>query len=81
MLEGGPRRDKGFDVHLRPEARLQVESEGLGKQGDVEFFRSGAQKRRGNSKVAQSPEFDDEQFGFQWRGLFQVPLTTRSLYR
>jgi len=65
VFEGGPRRDKGFHAHARPEARLQINGEGLGEKRDVEFFDSGAEERCGDDEVAQSPQFNDEQFGFQ----------------
>lgn len=65
VFESGPWRDKSLDAHVRPEARLQVSRERLGEQRDVEFFSGGAQERRGDDEVAESPQFDDEQFGFQ----------------
>ena len=64
-LKGGPRCDKGHDAHIRPEAALQVEGVGFGEEGDIEALRGGAQQGGGDDQVAQAPQFDDEQFGFQ----------------
>ena len=65
ILERRPRRDERHHPHLRPETALQIESVGLGEQGDVETFRRGAQQGRGDDQVAQAPQFHDEQFRFQ----------------
>ncbi len=65
IFEGGPGRDEGDDAHAGPEAALQFQRVRLGEQSHVEPLRRGAQERRGNGEVAQPPQFNDEQFGFQ----------------
>ena len=64
IFEGGPWRDESHNANARPKTALQIEGVGFGQERDLEFFGGGAQERRGDNQIAQSPEFHDEQFGF-----------------
>ena len=61
--EGGPRRGEGNDGQVRPQTGSQLHRVGLGQQGDVIFLRGGAEQGRGDDKIAQPPEFQDQQPG------------------
>ena len=63
-MERRPRGGEGNGVHFRPEARTQFLGEGFGQQGDGEFFRCGPEKGRGDDQIAETPKFENEQFGF-----------------
>ena len=64
VLEGRPRGDEGFHLHLGPEAESEVTGKWFGQQGDRKFLRRRPQEGRGDGEVTQTPEFDDQQFGF-----------------
>ena len=64
-FKSSPRRNISFDMDIRPKARLQVERKRFGQKGHLKFLRCGAKKWRGDGEIAESPHFDDEQFGFQ----------------
>ena len=75
--EGGPGGVEGNDLHRRPEAGQQIESERFGQESDVKLLAGLAQKRRGNGEVAHAPEFDDQQFWLHDNGFTTGKLRSR----
>lgn len=67
VFEGRPRCGERRHFHPGPKPGLQIERERLGQQRDFKPCRHRAQKGRGDDEIAQPPEFNDEQFGFQSR--------------
>ena len=62
-VKGRPRRIERHDFRRRPEARAHFLRKRFGEQRHRKFFRRRPDEGRGDHQIAETPKFQDEQFG------------------